>query len=361
MDQALASTPPAHEAPLLTRKDRRIGWMLLNRPNSLNALTLPMIRAAQPFLADCASDPNIRMIVVEGAGERAFCAGGDLKTVYEAKQKQDLGFLDDLFKEEYRFNTLIHTYPKPYLSLIQGIAMGGGLGVSVHGTHRVVSEHALFAMPEVGIGYFPDIGASYFLNRCPGKVGLYLGLTGTSIKAGDALYAGLATHFVPRARHEDLKKSLIEESPKTREQVSEIVERSVSAPPHADLKTHQDEIDACFEGDSVEEVLENLQACGSDFALQARKTILSKSPLSVKITFEQLKRSRTMSFLEAIEMEYRLSRSFIENPDFFEGIRAVVVDKDKTPRWNAQALDSLTPEIIEAYFSNHKNLPLFEG
>ncbi len=361
MDQALASATPAYEESLLTRKDHHIGWMLLNRPNTLNALTLSMIRAARPFLTDCASNPSIHMIIVEGAGERAFCAGGDLKTVYEAKQRRDLSFLDDLFKEEYRFNTLIHTYPKPYLSLIQGIAMGGGLGVSVHGTHRVVSEHALFAMPEVGIGYFPDIGASYFLNKCPGKLGLYLGLTGTSIKAGDALYTGLATHFVPRARHEDLKRSLIEVGPKTREQVSEIVERYVSNAPQAELKPHQTEIDSCFEGTSVEEILGNLQECGSDFALQARKTILSKSPLSVKITFEQLKRAQPMSFLEAIEMEYQLSRSFIENPDFFEGIRAVVVDKDKNPRWSTQALNSITPEIIEAYFSTHKNLPLFEG
>lgn len=360
MERPLAQAPTPEEEHLIARREHRIGWLLLNRPQNLNALTLPMIRAARPFLTRCAQDPDIRMILVEGAGEKAFCAGGDLKTVFKAKQSNDFHFLDDLFKEEYRFNTLIHTYPKPYLSLIQGIAMGGGLGVSVHGSHRVISEHALFAMPEVGIGYFPDIGASYFLNRCPGRLALYLGLTGTSIKAGDALYAGLATHFVPRKHHGDFKEALIKEGPKTREDVSKIVERFIAEAPPSDLKEHQALIDTCFEGESIEEILENLQQEGSSFSLQTRRTILSRSPLSVKITFRQLRQAEKMTFREAIEMEYHLSRSFIENPDFFEGIRAVVIDKDKNPRWTPQALDALTPERVEAYFTKHNHLPLFE-
>lgn len=332
---------------LLHKVHGGIGWITLNRPEALNALSLAMIRGLFQLLKNWERDESVRAIVIEGAGEKAFCAGGDVRAVYEAKQKGDTHIPDAFFREEYTLNTYIHTYPKPYISLIDGIAMGGGLGVSVNGEYRIVTERALLAMPETGIGFFPDVGATTFLNAAPGVTGLYLALTGTRLKAADALWAGLATHFIPSSFLSLFKKDL-----ERGDSLKEILLQHCVHPSEREfLEDHAAQIEQHFQHSSLKNILESLKADFSPFAQNTYNTLMTKSPTSLAVVFRQLTQA-DFDFKERMKQEFRLSQRFLAGHDFGEGVRAVLIDKDHLPHWAPQTIEEVTRETVDHYFSS---------
>jgi enoyl-CoA hydratase/carnithine racemase len=328
------------------------GIITLQRPQALNALSFLMMKAIRRQLLRWAVDPQVQIILVRSTCARAFCAGGDLRGVYETGQRQDFALLEQLFREEYALNHLIHCYPKPYIALINGIAMGGGIGLSVHGSHRLLSEHCLIAMPETNIGYFPDVGATYFLNQAPGRLGLYLGLTGNHINTADALYANIGTHFVAAAKQDILFQALINLEPKTDANVDSLIAEYATPYEPAGLQAYQDEIDMVFTADSLPQILENLKRSSSSFAQTTLKTLLQRSPTSLYVTFAQLKAGQTLGdFKDIMALEFMLSQHFIHGHDFFEGIRSTIIDKDKTPQWHPDHVDHVKPSEIARYFT----------
>lgn len=291
------------------------GFITLDRPKALNALNLNMIREIHKQLQHWETDPDIRQIIILSHHDKAFCAGGDIRDVYSAYQKGGK-ILNSYFKEEYDLDAYIKHYPKPYIAVINGITMGGGLGISIHGTLRIAVNNLILAMPETGIGFFPDIGATYFLSRCPGQIGTYLGLTGARLNATEALYAGL-------------------------------IDEIIGEPPVMNhLETYRHIIDQCFQYHTVEEILEALFATNNPWAKQIHDVLQTKSPTSLKITLRALRKACTQDFHSCMEMEYQIARYCLENHDFFEGIRAAVIDKDKHPRWNPSTLDAVDEESL---------------
>ncbi len=333
------------EAEVLFERIGGLGVIILNRPDALNALTLGMCHAIEAKLRDWRDDAGVKAITIKGAG-RAFCAGGDIRALY------DLGLARDeypyrFYHDEYRLNALIRHFPKPYIALINGIVMGGGVGVSVHGAHRIVSENLRFAMPETGIGLFPDVGGSYFLSRCPGQLGVFLALTGTRISAADALYCGIATAFVPAAQFDDLQTALANDTA-----IEKVIAQFAQAPSEdPSLAQHRARIDRIFSHDSVEEIVEALLWDGDAWASQTRATILGKSPISSKVAFRQLREGAKLDFNACMQMEYRLANRFIEGHDFYEGVRATVIDKGQSPAWSPDTLAAISDADVDAYFA----------
>jgi enoyl-CoA hydratase len=337
------------EAEAVCERSGAAGTIVLNRPAALNALTLSMVRAMRAALDSWARDPAVTRIVVTGAGEKAFCAGGDIRRLYElgraGEQAEALAF----WREEYELNALIRRYPKPYVSLIDGIVMGGGVGVSLHGSHRVAGERYLFAMPEVGIGFFPDVGATHALPRLPGRAGAYLAITGDRVRTGDALALGLATHAVPSGAMAGIREALVAGEP-----VDAVLDRHAAAPAPGPISAERETIDRCFSADTVSAILARLDeaaAGGSDFAAKTAATIRTKSPTSLCLALEQMRRGAGLDFDEAMRTEFRIVSRIAEGVDFYEGVRAVIVDKDNAPRWDPDSLDAVTGEAIEAYFA----------
>lgn len=322
--------------------------VLLNRPKALNALSFEMAKRFDARLSEWAEDPAVRFVVIEGAGERAFCAGGDIRELYRSMNDPASTLAADFYRVEYRLNHRIHAFPKPYVALIDGVVMGGGVGVSVHGSHRVVGDKLLFAMPETGIGLFPDVGGSYFLPRLPGRLGFYLGLTGARIGAADALYCGIATHYVPSDRFAALRTALDEGGA---EGIDAAIARFAADPGPAPLAAHRAAIDRCFAAGTVEGVLDALRAEGTEWARETLAGLAKKSPTSLKVTLRQLQRGAGLDFAAAMRMEYRLSQHFCAGHDFREGIRAVVIDKDNAPRWRPDRLDAVSEADVESYFA----------
>lgn len=339
-----------------------VATVTLNRPQALNAFTLGMYRAFDPKLRAWAEAPGVHAVLIRGAGERAFCAGGDVRAVYEAGKgisgERDLTAV--FFREEYELIRRIHRFPKPYIAIIDGITMGGGAGVSVNGAYRVATERTLSAMPETGIGLFPDVGATRFLNRCPGHVGRYLGLTGARIGPADALYCGVATHFVPRERVSDLVAAL-EATPwragGQAGQAEAVLAQFAVEPEPALLPARQEPIDRCFAPETVEAIIEALSAeaagggAHAEWAAQTRATLLAKSPTSLKITLRQLVVGRDFDLDAALILEYRLTQHVMEGHDFYEGVRAVVIDKDQMPRWQPATLAEIDDATVDGYFA----------
>lgn len=323
----------------------RAGIITLNRPEALNALTLNMVRMIHPQLRAWAEDDGVHHVIIQASGDKAFCAGGDIRALYDWGRAGDDLFLA-FYYEEYQLNTYIKRYRKPYIALMSGITMGGGVGVSVHGSHRVATEGLTFAMPETGIGLFPDVGGTYFLPRCPGEIGMYLALTGSRMKVADALYARIATHHVPADRLADLKDALLEAHDPTAVIVSFAVD-----PGRPALLEHREALDRCFSAGSVEEVLSCLEAEESDWAAKLAAGIQSKSPTSTKIAFRQIREGAKLDFEECMRTEFRMVSRIFKAPDFFEGIRAVVIDKDQAPQWQPASLAEVTSELVEAYFA----------
>ncbi|MFQ5958200.1 MAG: enoyl-CoA hydratase/isomerase family protein [Alphaproteobacteria bacterium] len=330
-----------------------VARVTLNRPKALNALTLDMVRRLDASLIDWARDDRVEAVVIAGAGERAFCSGGDIRALYDSIRTPGDTYTAEFYRDEYTLNHRIFTYPKPYIALIDGVVMGGGVGVSVHGSQRVVSEHALFAMPETGIGLFPDVGGTYFLSRMPGEIGMYLGLTGARLEAADALYAGVGTDYVPRARLAGLIAALGETdySGDARAAASATIARFTGDAGEAPLAAEREAIDRCFAGASVEEIIDALAGEGSDWAGKTRAALAAKSPTSLKVTFRQLRAGRDLDFAQAMRMEYRLSQRFCAGHDFAEGVRAVVIDKDNAPQWKPATLAEVSGAHVDAYFA----------
>ncbi|MDO8840176.1 MAG: enoyl-CoA hydratase/isomerase family protein [Parvibaculum sp.] len=321
------------------------GIITLNRPKALNALTLGMVRAIHPQLIAWADDPKIHCVVIEAAGDRAFCAGGDIRALYDWGQAGDPTALD-FWREEYKLNVCIKRYRKPYVSLMDGINMGGGVGVSVHGSHRVATENLTFAMPETGIGLFPDVGGTWFLPRCPGETGMYLGLTGTRLKAADAIYAGIADAYVPSARLDTLKDRLAGGAD-PRVALREVAEEEGPAP----LASMQKEIGAHFSKGSVAEVISSLRADGGEWATKTADTIETKSPTSTLVAFRQIREGGALDFEDCMRLEYRLIERFVKGHDFYEGVRAVVIDKDQKPKWKPARLADIEAGDVDGYFA----------
>jgi enoyl-CoA hydratase len=330
-----------------------VGIVTLSRPKALNALTLGMIRAMAPRLASWAEDPAVKAVVIEGEGDRAFCAGGDVRAVYDSVKTTPSDLNRTFFFEEYRLNRAIHRYPKPYIALIDGITMGGGLGLSRHGPFRVATERTMAAMPETGIGLFPDIGGTWFLNQCPGEQGMYLALTGARVKGADVLYAGFATHYVESRDLPALRQALIaaDWSADAGAAAGATIARFAADPGPSSLAGMRSWIDRGFDGRSVEAIRERLAADGSEWAESTQATLAAKSPTSLKLTFQQLRRGRGMAIEEALVMEFRMVQRCMKGDDFFEGIRALLIDKDQKPAWQPARLDQVKEAEIERYFA----------
>jgi enoyl-CoA hydratase len=315
----------------------------LNRPAALNALTLAMVRDFHPVLDRWAADPAVRAVVVRGAGERAFCAGGDIRALYDGRGTD---FTADFFREEYRLNRAIFRYPKPYIALMDGITMGGGVGVSVHARHRIVSEATVFAMPETGIGLFPDVGGAYFLPRMPGETGLYLALTGERMRAADCLYTGIGDLYVPDERHDALIAAL-----RGGGDIAGTLDAFAGDAGAAPLADIRDAVDRCFSADSVDGVIAALESRGDDWAARTLAAMAGKSPTSQKVALRQIRTGATLEFEDCMRMEYRLSQRIMAAHDFFEGVRAVVIDKDQSPEWRPGRLTDVRDVDIDAYFA----------
>ncbi len=338
----------AGTAEIICEREGAAGLITLNRPQALNALTLDMVRAMRRALDQWAGDPQVTRVVVTGAGERAFCAGGDIRRLYdlgrEGRHDEALGF----WRDEYPLNVRIKRYPKPYVALIDGMVMGGGVGVSLHGSHRVAGDRYVFAMPEVGIGFFPDVGATYALPRLPGKTGLYLALTGERARAADALAVGLATHAIPSSAFGDVRAALIAGDP-----VNAVLASAARDPGEALLARERDTIDACFAGEGVTAILARLDAAaerGSAFAAKTAATIRAKSPTSLCIAFEQMRRGGTLDFEEAMRTEFRIVARVVEGSDFYEGVRAAIIDKDGAPNWRPPTLTEVDEADVRRHF-----------
>lgn len=349
---------------ILFDREGPIVIVTLNRPRALNALTLGMSQALLAQLDGWAADPGIQAIVLRGAGDRAFCAGGDIRAVYDMglQAKEMLrGDPDaDFFRVEYRLNHAIHHYAKPWIALLDGVTMGGGLGLSVHGSHRVTTEKTLCAMPECGIGLFPDIGGGWFLSRGPGEVGTYLALTGARVHAADLLYTRLGTHHVASARIDDVVAALADArwAGDGGAVVDDVLQRFAADPGDATLLTLQAAIDRCFQHDTVEEILAALDAEGGDWAQGAAAQIRAGSPTSLKVTLSQMRQGRTMPYDAVAAMEFRMVHHFLTQPDFFEGIRAQLVDKTRDPKWQPATLDAVNDDAVAAYFQPLPGLEL---
>lgn len=336
------------EAEVLCERRGAAGLITLNRPRALNALTLGMVRAMRSALDAWADDPAVTRIVVTAAGGRAFCAGGDIRHLYDLGQAGRREDALEFWREEYALNIRIKRYPKPYVSLIDGLVMGGGVGVSLHGSHRVAGDRYTFAMPEVGIGFFPDVGATYALPRLPGRMGPYLALTGERVARADALALGLATHAVSSAGLSALCEALT-----MGEEVDALLRAASGVPGDPALALHRALIDSCFSAPNVPAVLTALDEAGregADFAASTAATIRTKSPTSLAIAFEQMRCGGGLSFEEAMRTEFRIVSRVIEGHDFYEGVRAAIIDKDAAPRWRPAALAEVDPATVAGHF-----------
>jgi enoyl-CoA hydratase len=331
------------EDTVIVQRNGRVGRLVLNRPQALNAIDLPMIRACTRALESWRDDPHVHAVVIEGAGDRAFCAGGDIRALRQYELDGEHHRAEEFFRDEYELNLMIATYPKPYVALIDGICMGGGIGVSVHAPYRVATERAAFAMPETAIGFFPDIGATFFLPRLPGQLGIYLGLTGVRMQGADAVHAGLATHFVARDDLPALSHALAEDGPAAL--------ASHTAPlPGFSLAPHRTAIDHCFGADSVAEIVRRLEAVGDEWAMKTAGTLRAVSPSALCWTFAALRHGAELTLPRCQAAELALTRTTMRHPDFAEGVRAMVVDKDRKPRWQPARIEEVDPTAIEAMF-----------
>lgn len=340
---------------VLFEKRGRAGFMTLNRPKALNALNHGMVAAIASQLSRWADDPEVAHVVVTGTGEKAFCAGGDIRSIYDARMAGRTEGLGAFFRDEYLLNAQIKAFPKPYVSLIDGIVMGGGVGLSVHGSHRVGTERTLFAMPETGIGFFPDVGGSWFLPRMPKKSGYYCALSAGRLKQGDALATGVLTHAVAATSLADIEESL-----ETAGDIGAVLAPHLVTPEPGEVAAHLGEIEEAFAGATVEQILSVLDESGSEFARKTAETIREKSPTSVLIAFEQLRRGGQLTFEECMRMEYRIVSRILKGTDFYEGVRAVLVDKDQSPRWQPSLISQVDMGELASYFEEPSggDLPL---
>ncbi|MBO7938534.1 enoyl-CoA hydratase/isomerase family protein [Streptomyces sp. CAI-85] len=343
------------EEPVLTHRAGRVGRIVLNRPRAINALNHEMVRRVDAALDAWERDPAVETVVITGAGERGLCAGGDIRAVHDDARDGDGGAAAAFWYDEYRLDARIARYPKPYVAVMDGIVMGGGVGISAHGSVRIVTERSRIAMPETGIGFVPDVGGTWLLSRAPGELGTHLGLTGAQIGAADALLCGLADHFVPSDAVPALLDDLAEHA------VPDALARHEQPPPQGELAGRRGWIDVCYaadaadaadSADSAEEILRRLLAHGDPAAKEAAETLLTRSPTSLKVTLAALRRARRLDTLEQVlDQEYRVSVATLRTADLVEGIRAQVVDKDRRPRWTPATLSEVTDADVDRFFA----------
>lgn len=329
----------------------QIGLITLNRPSALNALSMSMLLAMQSQLQEWKTDDGVKAVVLRSSSANAFCAGGDVRWVYNAGKVQDAD-QSRFFWHEYRLNHFIHEFGKPYISLLDGLTMGGGVGISLHGSHPVASEHFVFAMPETGIGFFPDIGASFLLNRCPGALGNYLGLTGNRLGPQDAKKAGLVKALVPSNHMPDLLQDLINEewSQEPHDCVDACLAKYTELYAFEEKSLINPAIDSCFSKQTVEWIRDALETVEGRWAIGVDSILNAKSPLSLKVTLAQLQKAKGLSLADCLKMDYGLVKHFLADNDFYEGIRALLIDKDKTPHWQPSRLELVKDEVVAGYF-----------
>ena len=323
-----------------------LGLITLNRPKALNALTLSMVRKIHPKLKEWENDSSIKYVLIKAQGEKAFCAGGDIRALHDwGKNNEDeaIGF----YREEYTLNQYIKRYPKPYISLVNGIVMGGGVGLSVHGSHRIAGENYSFAMPETGIGLFPDVGGSFFLSRLKYEAGTYLALTGSRIKAADAIFLKTATNFVKSENF----SSIINDLSKGERDPGDIITSYSSSPDEeSEFEMISDFSLKNFKGNTIEEIIDNLKNNNSDLARKILSIIGTKSPTSLKVALRSLQLGRKNSFEDCMKMEFRMVNKVMNDHDFYEGVRALIIDKDNKPSWSPKSIEDVEDSFVDEFF-----------
>jgi enoyl-CoA hydratase/carnithine racemase len=340
------------ESDLIVRREGAAGIIRLNRPKALNAMTYEMSLGIDAALDRFERDPAISVVVLEGAGERGLCAGGDIRGLYESsKAGGDLGKV--FWRQEYVMNARISKYPKPYIVFMDGLVMGGGVGLSAHARHRVVTEKTKLAMPEVGLGFFPDVGGTWLLPRSPGEIGTYFGLTGQTMNGPDAIFARFADAVVPSAKLPALREALTEVRPGiTSNEVDKIVAGFATGETAGPVAARKADIDRWFSHDRMEDILAELTRDGSEFAQSTLKVLNEKSPRGMVVSLKLLRLARNASSLEeCLVREYRAALEVFRSDDFREGVRAAVIDKDRNPKWSPPRVEDVTPEMLAPYFA----------
>lgn len=348
------SEPSSPSSEILMREEGRAAFLTLNRQNALNSLTHDMVRTLESQYLKWASTPRIYGVILEAVPGRAFCGGGDIRALI-AGMATDMDATIQFFRDEYQHNWSLECFTKPNISLIDGIVMGGGVGIAIYGTHRVAGENFLFAMPENGIGFFPDVGGGFFLSRLPGETGLYLGLTGNSVRRADAYYLGIATHCIDAAEFDQIRHAVIEGDP-----IDPVLDKLHRNPGESELAALRPIIDRIFSVSGVEEILSRLDAETGEHAEWARETaatIRKRAPLSLKVTLRLVREGRSKPTLKhELMTEFRLVRRFLSQPDIQEGVRAALIDRDQSPKWQPASLEEVTQEMVDACFA-----PLGDG
>lgn len=342
------TSDPVEGADLIVRKEGRAGRITLNRPKALNALTYEQSLAIERLLDEWADDSSVELVIIDGAGERAMCAGGDVMSLYD---KRDDGgeFAARFWRDEYRLNAKIGRYTKPYVALMDGIVMGGGIGLSGHGSHRIVTDRSSLAMPETTIGLVPDVGGMWLLANAPGHMGEYLGLLSERMAAADAIYAGFADTFVESANLDSLLAALIDPEG---DPVGVTAASFAAAPAPVVHAARQDDIDRIFSAPRLEDIVANLKASDVAWAEGALKAISQRSPLCLKLTLAAVRAARNFKSLEeALNLEYRLTCRLFERGEFIEGIRALLIDKDKAPKWNPPTIEAVSDDLVSEFMA----------
>ena len=331
-----------------------LGHITLNRPKALNALTYAMCEKITELLLEWQDNSEIGAVLIDGAGDRAFCAGGDVILLHDSGKAGD-SRAEEFWRIEYALNELIHCYSKPYISLIDGFVMGGGVGLSVHGKYRVAGNATVFAMPETGIGYFPDVGGTFFLPRLGMSVGQWLGLTGARLNVGQTCDIGIANLYVPTDKHSDLIEALgMADLDGTDSRVNKVLEAFSQVPPAHDAIPKAIK---AFNCGSVPEILLSLDRDSSEWAAKQAKNIRRKSPIAMCVTFEALKRGINMTFRQVMTQELDISLNFLRTQDFYEGIRSQLIDKDRNPKWSHSSVDEVSSAQVEQLFRKTANPP----
>jgi len=340
------------EPDLIVRREGAAGIIRLNRPKAINAMTLEMSEGIDRGLDQFEADPAVAVVVLEGAGERGLCAGGDIRGLYESScAGGDLGAR--FWRQEYIMNARIGKFPKPYVAFMDGLVMGGGVGLSAHGRHRVVTEKTKLAMPEVGLGFFPDVGGTYLLSRSPGEIGTYFGLTGTTMNGPDAIYARFADAVVPSAKLPALREALTKVGPATTStEIDKLIGGFATGETSGPVAAMQAKIDTWFAHERMQDIVAALRADGSELAQATLKTLGEKSPRGMVVTLKLLRLARkTASLEECLVREYRAALEVFRSDDFREGVRAAVIDKDRNPKWSPPRIEDVTPEMVALYFA----------
>jgi enoyl-CoA hydratase len=341
---------------IIVRELGALRRITLNRPKSLNAITLEMAETMTAFMREWADDPAAGAVLIDGAGERALAAGGDIRALYDAvKSGGDLPAR--FWATEYRLNVMIARYPKPVIAIMDGLVMGGGVGLSAHAAHCILTDRSTVAMPEVGIGFFPDVGVSFLLARAHRELGAYVALTGNRLGAQDAVLCGLGNSHIPSSRLHAIPLALAD--CRTREDVGAALGPLETPPGPGTLLKARDWIGPCFIGETVEEIIETLSACDADGARDALDVMGKASPTSLKITLRNLRNAASFTRVEqSFQQDYRIALACAAEHDFIEGIRAAIVDKDRNPVWRPDKLDAVTPEIVDRHFRSVGTLEL---